>query len=87
VIEGLSMKQIAGEITSSTSTVRKWLLHFDIELRSKSQHHGNPSQLKFGQKRKLGKIEEYQREQRVIKSDTTLKGARVEFEGYCQNLK
>jgi hypothetical protein len=41
VIEGLSIKQIANEIMSSTSTVRKWLIHFGIELRSKSQHHGN----------------------------------------------
>ena len=67
MVEDLSVKQIASEIMSSTSTVRKWLLHFRIELRSKSQHHGNPAQVKFGQKRKLGKLEDHQREQRVIK--------------------
>ncbi len=70
------MKQIAGEIMSSTSTVRKWLMHFEIELRSKSQHHGSPSQVKFRQRVVKKKLIDHKVEQRVI--DT---GRRMRYEG------
>jgi len=86
VVEGLSVKQIASEIMSSTSTVRKWLLHFGIDLRSKSQHHGNPAQLKFGQKRIKGIIQDYQREHRVIETIKYLRSQGMSFRAIAQTF-
>lgn len=86
VVERLSIKQIATEIMSSTSSVRKGLLSFGIEIRSKSQHHGDPAQVKFGQKRKLGKLEDHQREQRVIKMIKHLKGQGLSLRAIAKTL-
>lgn len=43
----LSLKQVGLKLGVSKETIRKQLIEKDIELRRKSFHHGNPSQLKF----------------------------------------
>ena len=46
--EGLSLAQIAAEIGSSKEAVRKGLCRFGIAARAHGQHHGHPSQARFG---------------------------------------
>jgi hypothetical protein len=47
-IEGLSLAQIAEGIGSSKEAVRGGLRSFGIGLRLQGQHHGHPSQPRFG---------------------------------------
>ena len=68
VMEGLSIRQIALEVTSSKEAVRQELLKAKIPLRDKSQHHGNPSQAKFGQRVIKRKLVPHKTEQRIIES-------------------
>jgi|GEM_PF-1188256 len=73
VVLGLSTKQIADKFLSSKETIRKYLRVYGIPLREKSQHHGNPSQSKFGQKKRRGELLEHKHEQRVIESIKQMK--------------
>ncbi len=64
--EGLSLRQIAVQTTSSKESIRSALIKNNILIRDKSQHHGNPSQLKFGVKRKGLSSVEHKAEQRSV---------------------
>jgi hypothetical protein len=66
LIEGLSIKQIAAEIISSKSTVRKHLINFGIPLREHAQPHGRPSQPRYGQKLIRGNAAPHLSEARTI---------------------
>ena len=73
VSEGLSLRQIAAEVSSSKQTVCKNLKLFGIPLRNKSHHHGNPSQERFGQRIVKNSLIDHQHEQRVIESVRRMK--------------
>jgi transposase len=73
VLEGLSIRQIAVLVFSSKESVRTELRKANIQLRDKSNHHGHPSQLKFGQRVVKGKAIEHKAEQRVVESVRQMK--------------
>ncbi len=59
---------------SSKETVRKEILKANIEIRGKSHHHGNPSQVKYGQRFNKEKLVENKTEQRTIDAVRRMKG-------------
>lgn len=67
VVEGLSARQIALEIFSSKMAVLDALKRFGIPIRQPHQHHGHPSQPRYGQKYQKNKLKEHKTEQRVIR--------------------
>jgi hypothetical protein len=64
--EGLSLRQISALTASSKESIRSALIKNNIPVRDKGQHHGNPSQLKFGVKRKGLSSVEHKAEQRTV---------------------
>ncbi len=66
LVEELSVKQIAQEILCSKMAVLNALARFGIPIREPHQHHGNPSQPRYGQKFQKRKLVEHKVEQRVI---------------------
>jgi len=71
--EGLSILQIATLVASSKEAVRTEILKQGIVLRSKSQHHGNPAQARFGRRVIKGSVIEHKTEQRVVDSVRQMK--------------
>jgi len=53
-------------IFSSKDSVRRGLERFGIEIREKSQHHGNPAQVKYGQRVAQKSLVEHKTEKRTI---------------------
>lgn len=68
VKKGFSTRQISKQILCSKSTVDKYLNLYDIVPRVKSQHHGNPAQPRYGQKRRKNGVIEHKAELRAIKA-------------------
>lgn len=68
VIEKRSIAQIAEEIFSSKDAVRGGLRRAGIPIREPRNHHGNPSQPRFGQKVRKGQAVPFQVEQKVIRT-------------------
>ena len=68
VVEGLSIAQIASHIFSSQEAVRANLIRFKIPLREPHKQHGRPSQPKYGQKVRNGKVITHLAERRVIEA-------------------
>ncbi len=66
MVEGLSARQIAREIFSSKMAVLDALAAFDIPIREPHQHHGNPSQPKFGKRFSKNVLVDSKIEQRII---------------------
>ena len=64
--EGLSIRQISDLAMSSKKAIRAALHVNNIEVRERGQHHGNPSQLKYGMKRKAKNSVIHQGEQRTV---------------------
>jgi hypothetical protein len=64
--EGLSLRQISAQTASSKEAIRSALIKNNIPVRDKGQHHGNPSQLKYGVKRKGLSSVEHKAEQRTV---------------------
>jgi hypothetical protein len=73
VQEGLSIRQIAEQVVSSKEAVRTEILRQGIPLREKSQHHGRPAQLKFGQRVMKDQLIDHKSEQRVVDSIRQMK--------------
>ncbi|WP_374028140.1 recombinase family protein [Bdellovibrio bacteriovorus] len=62
------MAQIATEIVSSKSAVRKGLRDFGIPIREPNKHHGHPSQTRYGNRIYKGREVVHQIEYRVIET-------------------
>jgi hypothetical protein len=67
-VEGLSVAQIASQISSSKAAVLNNLRSFEIPVRRANQPHGRPSQPRYGQRVKGGRTEAHLPEKRVIKT-------------------
>ncbi len=85
-IEGLSIAQISTEIGSSKEAVRNGLRRFDIDVRASGQHHGRPSQPRFGVKIRHGRSVDHEFEQGVIKSVHQLKSQGLSLRKIAQTL-
>lgn len=72
-MESLSIRQIAEQVISSKEAVRAEILRQGIPLREKSQHHGRPAQLKFGQRVIKDNLIEHKTEQRAVESIRQMK--------------
>jgi Recombinase len=64
--KGLSTHQIADHLVCSPSTIKSQLKKLGIPLRLPHQHHGNPSQPRFGSKVRGRKLVEVPIEQSTI---------------------
>jgi SOS response regulatory protein OraA/RecX len=53
--------------------VRNGLERFGIEIREKSQHHGNPAQEKYGQRKVKKSLVDHKVEQRTIEAIAQMK--------------
>ena len=73
VAEGLSIAQIASETFSSKTAIRAALNKFNIPIREAHQNHGNPSQLRFGQRRVKNSIKTHALEKLAIDSILEMK--------------
>lgn len=67
-VQGLSLAQIAGQISSSREAVRKGLIRAGITLRKHGQHHGHPAQPRFGVRVVRGQSEGHKGEHQVIEA-------------------
>lgn len=67
-VEGLSLAQIAAEINSSKEAVRKGLRCAGIALRDRGQHHGHPSQQRYGVRIVRGQSIAHKSETQAIKA-------------------
>jgi IS30 family transposase len=54
--KGLSLRQIAAQKVHSRTTIQKNLKRADVRLRAPGLNYGNPAQLKFGYKKREGKV-------------------------------
>ena len=68
VTEGCSVAQIAEEICSSKDAVRNGLIGFGIPIREPRQHHGHPSQPRYGQLMNHGRAVPHLTEQRTVQA-------------------
>lgn len=68
VKNGLSIRQIATELLCSKEAVRSGLIKEGVELRKPNQHHGRPSQPKYGSQYRNGNLIKHLGEQRVIQT-------------------
>jgi hypothetical protein len=73
VEKGLSIGQISKMIFSSKEAVRNGLMKHGIEIREKSQHHGNPAQPKFGHRKVKKSLVDHKVEQKTIEAITQMK--------------
>ena len=53
--------------------MRNGLIKAGIEIREKSQHHGNPAQPKYGQRKVKKNLVDHKNEQRTIETITQMK--------------
>jgi hypothetical protein len=65
VLEGLSARQIAKEIFSSKTAVLEALVRFGIPIREPHQHHGHPSQPRYGKRFHKNKLIDYKVEKNI----------------------
>lgn len=65
VTEKLSIAQIADELACSKDAVRRTLKASGAEIREPRQHHGRPSQPKYGEQYRNGKLARHLGETRV----------------------
>jgi hypothetical protein len=68
VVEGLSIAQISAQIFSSKEAVRRGLLNAGIQPREAHKPHGRPARVKFGEKKRQGKLVTHLAERRVIEA-------------------
>ena len=54
--KGLSLRQIAAKNVHSRSAIQKNLKRADVRLRAPGHNYGNPAQLKFGYKKREGRV-------------------------------
>lgn len=73
MVERHSIRQIAIIVMSSKHSVRKELIKYNIEIRGSSYHHGNPSMVKFGQRKVNGSLIINKTEQRTINAVRRMK--------------
>jgi len=66
--KGLSLRQIAAQKVHSRSTIQKNLKKTDIQLRAAGHGHGNPSQLRFGYRKELGRVVPHKGEQQIVEA-------------------
>jgi|GEM_PF-1282758 len=66
VLEKRSLRQIAREISSSKTGVRRALVRFGIPLRKKGQSSNRTHNLPFGKKVIKGKVVDHEGEKRII---------------------
>jgi len=88
VVEGLSIRQISELTASSKDTIRTALHRNKIEVRERGQHHGNPSQLKYGMKRNKLNSDVHKTKQRTIDSVRQMRqeGLSLRAIARCLNL-
>ena len=84
--KGLSTRQIAAQEVSSKEAVRAALHKNNIPVREQGQHHGHPSQLKYGIKRKGPSINIHQTEQRTIDAVRQMRGEGLGFRAIARCL-
>ena len=68
VVEGLSIAQIAAQISSSKEAVRCGLVAAGIPIREAHKPHGRPAQPRFGKRVVAGKTQAHIAETRVVKA-------------------
>ncbi len=66
--KGLSLSQIAAQKVHSRSTIQKNLKRTDVQLRAAGHGHGNPSQLRFGYRKELGRVVPQKGEQQIVEA-------------------
>ena len=60
------MREIAAQKVQSRSTIQKNLKRADVRLRAPGHNYGNPAQLKFGYKKREGKLIPHEGERLIV---------------------
>ena len=66
VDKGLSIRQVADELLCSKEAIRNALTSMKVPLRDQNQHHGRPSQPRYGYHYRNGKLVKHLGESRLI---------------------
>ena len=62
------MRQIAAKRVHSHSTIQKNLKRADVRVRAPGHNYGNPAQLKFGYKKREGKVIPHKGERLIVEA-------------------
>jgi hypothetical protein len=84
--KGLSLRQIAAQKIHSRQVISDVLKANGVHLRAPRQIHENPSRLKFGYRKKAGKVVPHMGEQQVIQAIKDLKGEGMTLRGIAQRM-
>lgn len=83
---GLSLRQIAAQKVHSRTKISELLRSEGVTIRAPSQAYGNPSQLRFGYKKKAGKVVPHLGEQQVIGAIIDLRAEGMTFRQIAQRM-
>jgi len=84
--KGLSLRQISAEIFHSRHAISEVLKAGGVSLRASSQGHGNPSQLKYGYRKKNGAVVPHLGEQQVVGAIKDLRNEGMTFRQIAQRM-
>lgn len=80
------MKQIAAQKVHSRSTIQKNLKRADVQLRALGHNYGNPAQLKFGYKKKEGKVILHEGERLIVEAVKDFKADGLTYRQIAQRM-
>lgn len=82
----LSIRQIADEFLSSKEAVRTGLISAGIRLREACKPHGRQAQPKYGQRKVNESVDEYKREQKIIKAVAQMRDQGLSLRQIAKNM-
>lgn len=86
VEKGLSLRQIADQKVHSMQVISRTLRVSGVHLRAPGQGHGNPSQLRFGYRKVVGKVMPHIGEQQVISAIQDLRADGMTLRQIAQRM-
>jgi predicted DNA-binding protein (UPF0251 family) len=84
--KGLSLRQIAAKKVHSRSTISEILKEAGVKVRAPCQGHGNPSQLRFGYRKDLGRVVPHKGEQQIIEALKDFRTEGLTFRQIAQRM-
>jgi hypothetical protein len=84
--KGLSLRQIASKKVHSRSAISEQLKGAGVKIRAPGRAHGNPSQLKFGYRKEIGKVVVHKGEQQIIGAIQDFRSEGLTFRQIAQRM-
>jgi len=85
-VEQLSLRQIAKDLSSSKTTIRNYLIKFNIPIKEAGRNRDPSIKRKYGEKLLNGKLIEHKQERRVIDSMLEMKEEGLSYSAIARVL-